>query len=101
MNKPVKLILMLIVALVGGYGVYASQQENELSELALANVEALAGGEWNDGDKIDCWAFIVSPTPEELQNGVQYPIVVDCEPCGNLIIAKEASGQTKCTYYKH
>ena len=32
-------------AFVAGYGVYASQHEFEMSDLAVANVEALAGGE--------------------------------------------------------
>lgn len=32
-------------ALVAGYGVYASQQKVEMSDLAIANVEALANGE--------------------------------------------------------
>lgn len=32
-------------ALVAGYGVYASQQKAEMSDLAIANVEALANGE--------------------------------------------------------
>lgn len=32
-------------ALVAGYGVYASQQKVEMSDLAKANVEALANGE--------------------------------------------------------
>lgn len=32
-------------ALMAGYVVYASQQEVEMSDLAIANVEALASGE--------------------------------------------------------
>lgn len=32
-------------AFVAGYCVYTSQQETEMSDLAMANVEALAGGE--------------------------------------------------------
>ncbi len=32
-------------AVVAGYNVYSSQQEVEMSDLAMANVEALAGGE--------------------------------------------------------
>ena len=35
-------------ALATGYGVYSSQEEVELSELALANVEALAQGETSE-----------------------------------------------------
>ena len=36
-------------AFVAGYGVYASQYKVEMSDLAMANVEALAGNEW-EGD---------------------------------------------------
>lgn len=36
-------------ALMAGYSVYTSQQEKIMSDLALANVEALAGNEW-EGD---------------------------------------------------
>ena len=35
--------------LMAGYSVYTSQQEKTMSDLALANVEALAGNEW-EGD---------------------------------------------------
>lgn len=38
-----------VFALMTGYSVYASQQEKTMSDLALANVEALAGNEW-EGD---------------------------------------------------
>ena len=34
---------MLVVALTGGYSAYTSQQKHELSDLALANVEATLG----------------------------------------------------------
>lgn len=40
-----KSVFVSAFALVAGYSIHASQQETELSELALANVEALASGE--------------------------------------------------------
>ena len=40
-----KLVFASAFALVAGYSVYASQQKVEMSDLAMANVEALAGGE--------------------------------------------------------
>lgn len=40
--------LALVVTLVAGYGVYTSQQKSELSELVLANIEALAQNESGD-----------------------------------------------------
>ncbi|EDV01515.1 hypothetical protein BACCOP_01458 [Phocaeicola coprocola DSM 17136] len=46
MNKKIlKVVFASAFALVAGYSVYASQQEVEMSDLAMANVEALAGGE--------------------------------------------------------
>lgn len=45
MRNITKTALALVVSLTAGYGVYTSQQKSELSELALANVEALANGE--------------------------------------------------------
>lgn len=47
MTNIKKTALALVVSLAAGYGVYTSQQKSELSELALANVEALANGESN------------------------------------------------------
>lgn len=49
-----KLVFASAFALVAGYSVYASQQEVEMSDLAMANVEALASGE-NIGPGDPCW----------------------------------------------
>lgn len=43
-----KTALALVVTLVAGYGVYTSQQKSELSELVLANIEAIAQNESGD-----------------------------------------------------
>lgn len=40
-----KLVFASAFALVAGYSVYASQKKVEMSDLAMANVEALASGE--------------------------------------------------------
>lgn len=45
-----KLVFASVSALVAGYSVYASQQKVEMSDLALANVEALASGEDSSQD---------------------------------------------------
>lgn len=42
-----KLVFASAFALVVGYSVYASQKKVEMSDLAMANVEALASGEIN------------------------------------------------------
>lgn len=49
-KKTVRIALLAVVAAVAGYGAYQAQMEDEMvSDLALANVEALAAGEdgWN------------------------------------------------------
>ena len=49
-----KLVFASVSALVAGYSVYASQQEVEMSDLAIVNVEALASGK-NIGSGAPCW----------------------------------------------
>lgn len=43
MRKFVKIAFVAVFAAAMGYGVYTSQKSEVLSDLALANVEALAG----------------------------------------------------------
>lgn len=40
-----KIGFVAVFATVAGYGVYTSQKSDAVSDLVLANVEALAGGE--------------------------------------------------------
>lgn len=47
MKNMIKVAFVAVFICMAGYGVYASQQETELSELALANIEALAQSESN------------------------------------------------------
>ena len=44
-RNMIKVALFAVFAFVAGYGVYTSQKETSMSDLAMANVEALAGGE--------------------------------------------------------
>lgn len=62
MKKFLKFAFVAIFAATAGYGVYASQKAEALSDLALANVEALAVGEttttWDcEGWWGDCYAY--------------------------------------------
>ena len=41
--------VFVAVALVAGYNVYSSQKSDDMSDMALANVEALASGEGSSG----------------------------------------------------
>lgn len=47
-----KLVFVSIFASIAGYGVYNSQKKAQLSDLAIANVEALA----NDGESLSMYA---------------------------------------------
>ena len=47
-----KLVFVSAFALVAGYNIYASRQKVEMSDLAIANVEALASGENDYSQKI-------------------------------------------------
>lgn len=45
----IKIAFVAVFATIAGYGVYTSQKSETLSDLALANVEALANSEWGQG----------------------------------------------------
>lgn len=45
MKKIVKIAFVAAFAAVAGYGVYENQQADTMSDMMLANVEALASGE--------------------------------------------------------
>ena len=45
MKKILKIAIAAIVTIVAGYGVYQNQTKEIVSELTLANLEALAAGE--------------------------------------------------------
>ena len=64
-----------IFAVVTGYSVYASQKPDVMSELALANVEALASGEGGNGEN-QCYQVY---TPADWFHSDQ--IFVDCYTC--------------------
>lgn len=51
MKKVIKLAFVVAFVAVAGYGVYTNQTSNAMSDLALANVEALAQSESSNGYK--------------------------------------------------
>lgn len=71
MKKIIRVAFAATFACIAGYGVYTSQQESGLSELALANIEALANGE-GSGEIIKCYSSL------EYELGSS---VVDCANC--------------------
>ena len=51
-NKILKITLVMTVATIGSYGIYQNQLQNSMSEIMLANVEALASDE--TGGSVNC-----------------------------------------------
>jgi hypothetical protein len=70
-----KYVFAAIFAVVTGYSVYASQKPDVMSELVLANVEALASGEGGNGEN-QCYQVY---TPADWFHSDQ--IFVDCYTC--------------------
>ena len=70
-----KYVFAVIFAVVTGYSVYASQKPDVMSELALANVEALASVEGGNGEN-QCYQVY---TPADWFHSDQ--IFVDCYTC--------------------
>lgn len=56
-KKILKAAFVATFAMIAGYGVYNSQKDVVLSDVALANVEALASGE---SGKSDCEVYCAS-----------------------------------------
>ena len=54
-KKLMGLIDIVAIAAVAGYNIYTSQSNVKLSDLALANVEALAQHEWGQGMPTYCF----------------------------------------------
>ena len=48
-GKSLKVTIVAAFALIAGFNVYNVQKSDVMSDLALANVEALAGGEGSGG----------------------------------------------------
>nr|WP_302828806.1 NVEALA domain-containing protein [uncultured Bacteroides sp.] len=68
-NLIKKIVLIVAIGAVAGYSVYNNQEKETLSDMLLANVEALARyelpevditceGEWNKGSGT-CWIYSV------------------------------------------
>lgn len=50
MKKMIKIAFVAAFAAIAGYGVYANQKTDVMSDLALANIEALADAGEGSGD---------------------------------------------------
>ena len=59
MKKVIKLAFVAAFVAVAGYGVYANQTSDAMSDLALANVDALAQGESGGGGSYCCAPYSI------------------------------------------
>ena len=59
MKKVVKLAFVAAFVAVAGYGIYANQTSDAISDLALANVDALAQGESGGGGSYCCAPYSI------------------------------------------
>ena len=97
--KFMKVAFIVAIAMVGGINVFNAQKSVELSDIALANVEALANGESNSTITGECWKSYVVVTechvtcgcgtvwyPEQRQpNSVARNVSGKCGECGNTV----------------
>ena len=76
MKKMIKIAFVAAFAAIAGYGVYANQKSEVLSDLTLANVEALAGsGETTIECCLALWG-ILKPHMCVLQDDLRYDELV-------------------------
>lgn len=72
MKNTLRRILVVVIIASAGYGVYASQQNVEMSDLAMENVEALAGGE--SGGEGSGWGYHIFPCNHSPMNECVYSL---------------------------
>ena len=70
-----KISMIAAFALVAGYSVYQSQQKEQMSDIALENVEALADGEVSENG-YKCYSVY---TPADWFHSDQ--VFIDCYTC--------------------
>ena len=65
MKKLLKYTFITVFVAIGGYGVYTSQTVNEVSDLVLANIEALA----DDTESSGGYNYVYYPVPGDANYG--------------------------------
>ena len=92
MNKKLFGAMAVAVVLFAGYNVYESSTEMKLSDLALANIEALANDSENSANSKTCYNTIV-PLSDASGLGVW---VYDCDNCSKRVKVSKAENQSNC-----
>lgn len=92
--------LVVCTCIFVGYNTYCSLSKKVISNLVMANIDALARQEGSTTKTVKCCPFITSPTPNELKTfgPDAFDKVVGCSPCNSVVIASTYSGVTECSY---
>ena len=91
-SNLIKVAFVAAIALVSGANVFNAQKSEPLSDVALANVEALAMSEWVPGKGWVCFDDVRDDTNME-----HFLVVVFCRDCSSHS-ATQAYSQSYCTY---
>ena len=82
--KIIKTLFVAAFALVAGYTVYSTQQNTEMSDLAMANVEALAQNESNPDRKYETQTKDSIEVWDETTGTYKKKITIVCEGIGSI-----------------
>lgn len=82
--KVVKTLFVATFALVAGYSVYSTQQNTEMSDLAKANVEALAQNESNPDRKYETQTKDSIEVWDETTGTYKKIVTIVCEGIGSI-----------------
>lgn len=82
--KIIKTLFVAAFALVAGYTVYSTQQNTEMSDLAMANVEALAQNESNPDRKYETQTKDSIEVWDETTGTYKKIVTIVCEGIGSI-----------------
>ena len=77
-NRMMKYVLIIAITMMAGINVFNAQKTEGLSDLALANVEALAINEWIPEKGWECFQNLYDDTSQDF-----FFVVIYCGDCGS------------------
>lgn len=77
-NRMMKYVLVIAITMMAGINVFNAQKTEGLSDLALANVEALAINEWIPEKGWECFQNLYDDTSQDF-----FFVVIYCGDCGS------------------
>lgn len=77
-NRMMKYVLVIAITMMAGINVFNAQKTDGLSDLALANVEALAINEWIPEKGWECFQNLYDDTSQDF-----FFVVIYCGDCGS------------------